>query len=97
MAKNDITPAIDFFTHNPRAKNENFSGCFKGRCQRIILLPKCGVDPIAGLSLGEMYRYGSFPAVSIQSDMLKLYSDFTSDYSQILICGIDLEERHNNL
>lgn len=88
FAENDITPAVDFFTHNPQLRMKTLVVVSKGNAKDYVA-SKVGLDPIGGISYGNMNRFSALTGVSLKSDMLKLNSDFSGDYTQILIAGID--------
>lgn len=91
FVKNDITPAIDFFTHNPELRMKTAVAVSKGDAKNYIA-SKAGLENLAGISLAEMAGYSVLPAVSIRTEMLTLNSEFSSDYSQLLIMGIDFKK-----
>jgi spore germination protein KC len=91
LAKHDITSALDFFTTNPELRMKTMVVVSKGDAKDYIA-SSAGTDIIIGLSLSEMYRYAPLPGVSIRTNILNLYSAFTSDYAQLLISGISLKK-----
>jgi len=88
FAKHDITPAIDFFTHSPQLRMKTIVVVSKGAAKNYVA-SNVGLSTNNGIAFLEMSRYSSLPAVSIKSNMLKLASDFSDDYSQMLVSRID--------
>lgn len=91
LARHDVTPVIDFFTHNPELRMKTLVAASKGEAKEYIA-SNAGSNVLSGLSLSDIFRYAPLPGVSIKSDMLTLYSNFTSDYAQLLISGITLKK-----
>jgi spore germination protein KC len=91
VAKHDITSVLGFFTTNPELRMKTMVVVSKGDAKDYIA-SSAGNNVIIGLSLSEMFRYAPLPGVSVKSDMLNLYSAFTSDYAQLLISGITLKK-----
>lgn len=91
FVENDITPAIDFFTHNPELRMKTTVAVSKGNAKEYIA-SKAGLENLTGISLANMGRFSVLPAVSIKSEMLTLNSEFSSDYSQLLIMGVNFRK-----
>lgn len=91
FVENDITPAIDFFTHNPELRMKTTVAVSKGNAKEYIA-SKAGLENLTGISLANIARFSVLPAVSIKSEMLTLNSEFSSDYSQLLIMGVNFKK-----
>jgi spore germination protein KC len=92
LAKSDVTAVLDFFTTSPELRMKTAIVVSKGIASDYIT-SHAGSNPIAGLSLGDLFANAPLTAVSIQSDVKGVYSAFTSDYSQMLICGITMKKK----
>lgn len=91
FAKNDITPAVDFFTHSPELRMKTTVVVSKGDAKKYIA-SKAGLDSLTGISLANIAKQSKLPAVSLETDMLSLNSEFSSDYSQILLSAVNFEK-----
>lgn len=84
LAEDDVTPVLDFFTHNPELRMKTWVAVAHGKAQDYISA-KTGIENIPGISISQLFRYHELPAESVASSMLNFYSDFKSESRQPLI------------
>jgi spore germination protein KC len=56
LAQDDITPVIDFFTHNHELRMKTWIAVAKGNANDFIVA-NAGMGSIPGQSLGDVFRY----------------------------------------
>lgn len=91
LARDDITPVIDFFSHNHELRMKTWMAVAKGSATDF-LKAKAGMGSIPGQSLADMFRYQQFTGLDFHSNLLKVYGDFTSDTTNLLIGSLSLEQ-----
>lgn len=84
MAEEDITPVVDFFTHNPELRMKTWVAVSHEDAGPIVSA-QTGIENIPGISLAELFRYHELPSESITSDMLHVFSEFKSESRQPLL------------
>ncbi|GFZ31997.1 spore gernimation protein GerC [Clostridium zeae] len=89
LARDSITPVIDFFTHNSELRMKTWVAVVKGEA-RPYIEAKTGMESIPALSLARLYKYGELPAKSIKSDMLTIFRDYKSDSQQPIISQLNM-------
>lgn len=92
LAREDITPVIDFFTHNPELRMKTWVGIARGKASEYVSV-KTGMEDIPGIAVAELFRYNQLPSISTQTDMLRLYSDFLSDSIQPIVSAFRKREK----
>jgi len=90
LARESITPVIDFFTHNPELRMKTNLVIANGNAKEY-LYSKAGMEQIPGMSLSEIIRYQSLTAESITSDMLRVAYDYNNQYLEPLISAVSLK------
>ena len=96
LARDDITPVIDFFSHNHELRMKTWMAVAKGSATDF-LKAKAGMGSIPGQSLADMFRYQQFTGLDFHSNLLKVYGDFTSDTTNLLIGSLSLEQATTKL
>lgn len=91
LARQDITPVIDFFTHNYELRMRTWVAVCKGEAMDYVNA-KTGMEDIPGVSISSLYRYAELPAESVRTELLKVFRDFTSDTVETLISALRLRE-----
>lgn len=94
LAEQDITPVVDFFTHNPELRMKTWVAVSQGPAKPYVAA-KTGIENIPGLGLAQLFRYHDLPAESVASDMLHLFSDFKSESRQPLVSAIRMKKEAN--
>lgn len=89
LARDSITPVVDFFTHNSELRMKTWIAVVKGEA-RPYIEAKTGMESIPALSLARLYKYGELPAKSIKSDMLTVFRDYKSDTQQPIISQLNM-------
>ncbi|MFX4262530.1 Ger(x)C family spore germination protein [Pelotomaculum propionicicum] len=91
LARDGITPVIDFFTHNPELRMKTGLVVARGNAGDY-LYAKAGMEDIPGVSMSEMGRYRSLIAETVESDLLRVSYDYNNEYSEPLISGVSLKK-----
>lgn len=91
VARDDITPVMDFFTHNPELRMKTWITVSEGKASDYIAT-QTGLEAISGTSIKQLFRYHSLVGVTINSDMLNVYSYFLSTTKQPLIAKVSLKK-----
>ncbi|MBK1810091.1 Ger(x)C family spore germination protein [Clostridium sp. YIM B02505] len=89
LARESITPVIDFFAHNSELRMKTWIAVVKGDA-RPYIEAKTGMESIPALSLARLYKYGQLPAKSIKSDMLTVFRDYKSETQQPIISQLNM-------
>ncbi|GKU26735.1 Ger(x)C family spore germination protein [Clostridium folliculivorans] len=89
VARDSITPVVDFFTHNSELRMKTWIAVVKGEA-RPYIEAKTGMESIPALSLARLFKYGELPAKSIKSDMLTVFRDYKSDSQQPIISQLNM-------
>lgn len=84
LAREGITPIVDFFTHNPELRMKTWVAVARGQASSYIGA-KTGMENIPAISLALLFQYHKLPAKSIQSDMVDLFRDYKSEVTQPLL------------
>ena len=92
MAREDITPVIDFFTRNQELRMRTWVAVSKGDAREYVAA-KTGIETIPGMSLSAIFRYAELPAETVRTEMLDVFRDFLSDAMQPVIARLELKER----
>jgi spore germination protein KC len=91
LAQDDITPVIDFFTHNYELRMKTWIAVAKGNANDFIVA-NAGMGSIPGQSLGDVFRYQEFTGLGLHSNLLKVYGDFTSESTNLLVSSLSFNE-----
>ncbi len=91
LAEDDITPVIDFFTHNHELRMKTWIAVAQGNANDY-LAANAGMGNIPGQSLGDVFRYQEFTGLGLDSTLLKVYGDFTSENTHPLIAALSFNE-----
>lgn len=87
LARYDVSPVIDFFTHNPELRMKTSIVVSKGKAKDYIGT-KQPMEDIGGVSLATMFDYAKLTGESIKGDMLRFSQDFFSNRKQPLLSMI---------
>ncbi len=85
VAREDITPVIDFFTRNQELRLRTWIVVARGTDARSIVTTKTGMENIPGASIAALLRYAELPGESVRADVARaLWSFLASDVNVIL-------------
>ena len=90
MAKDDITPIIDFFTHNPELRMKTWVAVCNGKAREYVST-KTGMEAYPALSASELFNYYELSAQSVRTSMDILFRDFQSETVQPFVSALYLE------
>lgn len=89
VAKDGITPIIDFFTHNVELRMKTWVAVVNGDARKYIEA-KTGMESIPALALARLYKYNELPGKSVKSDMLTVFRDYKSDTQEVIISQLNM-------
>lgn len=89
LAREGITPIVDFFTHNPELRMKTWVAVCRGEASAIVEA-QTGMETIPALSISRLYRYNDIVAKNIRTDMLTLFRDYRSETIQPIISTLNL-------
>jgi spore germination protein KC len=87
LARQGISPVVDFFTHNPELRMKTLVVIAKGDAKDYVSA-KTGMEKPSGLSFVNIESYRGLSAESVASDMQRLSTTLRSPYSNPIISTI---------
>jgi spore germination protein KC len=90
VARDSITPVIDFFTHNPELRMKAAVVIAKGKASDY-LVSKIGMENPPGLAFVLLEEYRKITAESVQSRMLEISSALKSEYGNPMISEVSIK------
>jgi len=93
LAKQGIAPVVDFFTVNAELRLKTMVVVAKGKAQDYVATRSVGIEDITGIAYNVMGSYSKLQAVSIQTDMLKLFSTFSSQNGQPILSTLTFQNQ----
>jgi len=91
LAKDDITPVIDFFTHNYELRMKTWIAVTPLSASAIIK-SNVGMGNIPGTAITEVFRFQKLTGMGIPSDLLNVHHDFSNEHSNLLISSLTLNQ-----
>ncbi|MCF6093301.1 Ger(x)C family spore germination protein [Microaerobacter geothermalis] len=92
VARDDITPVIDFFTRNVELRMRTWVAVARGEARNYVSA-KTGLENIPAMSISSLFRYSELPSESVKTEVIDLFSDFLSDSIQPMVSGLRMRER----
>lgn len=89
LAREGITPVMDFFTHNPELRMKTWVAVTRGNAESIVAV-NTGMEKIPAISISRLYLYSELPAKSIKTDMVTVFRDYKSDTIQPVLSVLRL-------
>lgn len=93
LAREDITPVIDFFTRNQELRMRTWVMVTRGSDARSIVASRTGMEEIPAMSISALMRYAQLPGESVRTDVVQLTSDFYAADREPVISAISLRPR----
>ena len=91
LAKDDIMPVIDYFTHNPELRMKTPIVVSTGNAMDYLSL-KSSQEEIPGVALSEIYKSGTLTGEFIQTDLLSFSRAFYGEYTQPVMSMISFKK-----
>ncbi len=91
LAKDDIAPVIDYFTHNPELRMKAHVLVSKGDAKNYLSL-KTSLDDISGISLSDVLTNNFLTSQYIHSDMLRLSQEYFNEHKQPILSMIQFKK-----
>ncbi len=91
LARDDITPVIDFFTHNHELRMKTWMAVTPLSAGDVVS-SNVGMGNAPGRSITEVFRFQNLTGLGLPSDLLNVYHDFTSENNNLLISSLTLNE-----
>lgn len=93
LAREDITPVVDFFTRNQELRMRTWVIVARGSDARSVVASSTGMEDIPANSISALLRYAQLPGESVRSDVVQLTSDFFGSDRQPVLSAITLRPR----
>lgn len=93
LAREDITPVIDFFTRNKELRMRSWMVVARGSTAREIVAAKNGLEQIPADSVSALLRYASLPGESVRTDISEVAAAYFSPMLHPVISAVRLRER----
>ena len=91
LAREDITPVIDFFTHNYELRMKTWVAITPLQASDIIK-SNAGMGNIPGRAITEVFRFQKLTGLGLPSDLLNVFHDFSDENNHILISRLTLNQ-----
>lgn len=91
LAKDDIGPVIDYFTHNPELRMKAAVVVSKGNAKDYVG-SKAGMEDVPGISLSNLMSYSTLTTDYVQSNMLLLSQEYFAEYKQPILTTIQFKD-----
>ncbi|MEA4925483.1 MAG: Ger(x)C family spore germination protein [Syntrophomonadaceae bacterium] len=91
LAQDDISPVIDFFSHNHELRMKTWIAVAQGNASDF-LAANAGMGSIPGQSMGDVFRYQQITGLGLPSNLLEVYRDFTSENKDFLITSLSFNQ-----
>lgn len=93
VARDDISPVIDFFTRNQELRMRTWVVVAKGTDAKSIVSAKTGMEQIPADSISALFRYAQLPGESLTTDMNEVAAAYFSPDLHPVIAAMSLRER----
>lgn len=93
VAKDDITPVMDFFTRNQELRMRTWVVVARGTSARAIVSAKTGMEKVPADSISALFRYATLPGEAVRTDMNELAAAFFSPDIHPVVSALSLEPR----
>lgn len=91
LAKEDIAPVIDYFTHNPELRMKAHVLVSKGNAKNYLSL-KTSLDDISGIALATILANNNLTSQYIHSDLLELSQEYFNEHKQPILSMIQFKK-----
>lgn len=91
LAREDITPVLDFFTHNHELRMKTWIAVTPLSASEIVS-SNAGMGNMPGRSVAEVFRFQNLTGMGLPSDMLHIYDNYTSRHTNMLISSLTLNQ-----
>lgn len=93
LAREDITPVMDFFTRNQELRMRTWVAVARGSQARDIVTTSTGMEDIPGISLSALLRYAQLPGEAIRSELGDVLHAFLARDDSPIIAALELKPR----
>ena len=91
LAQDDITPVVNFFTHNYELRMKTLVAVGKGKAGDF-LTATVGMGDVPGLSLSDLFRNQQFTGQGLTSTMLRIFEKFTSETTNPIMTALSFSK-----
>lgn len=91
LAREDITPVLDFFTHNHELRMKTWIAVTPLKAAEIVS-SNAGMGNMPGRSVAEVFRFQNLTGMGLPSDLLNVYDNFTGRDTNLLISSLTLNQ-----
>lgn len=93
MAREDLTPVMDFFTRNQELRMRTWLVVAKGAEARQIVALKTGMEQVPADSISALFRYAQLPGESVRSDVNEVAAAFFGPDVHPVIAAMSIQDR----
>ncbi|HWI51150.1 MAG TPA: Ger(x)C family spore germination protein [Symbiobacteriaceae bacterium] len=93
LARDDITPVIDFFTRNQELRMRTWVAVSRGTEARNIVSARTGMEDIPANSISALLRFAQLPGEGVHSDMGDALSAYLSKDQNPVLAVLELQPR----
>ncbi|MGE5676200.1 MAG: Ger(x)C family spore germination protein [Mycobacterium leprae] len=93
LAREDITPVIDFFTRNQELRMRTWIVVARDSDAKEVVAAKTGLEDIPADSISALFRYAQLPGETVRTDMNEVAASFFSPDLNPVISAMQLYER----
>lgn len=93
LAREGITPVIDFFTRNQELRMRTWIVVARGAEAREIVSAETGMEAVPANSISAIMRYASLPGESVRTDVSEVSHTFMNAELNPVISTVRLKER----
>ncbi len=90
LAREDITPVVDFFTRNQELRMRTWMVVARGARAETLVAAKTGMEPIPANTISALFRYGQLPGESVRTDVASVAEAFLAADTEPVISAMSL-------
>jgi spore germination protein KC len=93
LAREDVTPVIDFFTRNQELRMRTWFAVTRGTSARSIVSATTGIEQIPADSIAALFRYAQLPGEAVKTDVNDVASAFLGGDVEAVVTAVKLNNR----
>jgi spore germination protein KC len=93
VAREDLTPVMDFFTRNQELRMRTWIVVAKGTEARQIVALRTGIEQVPADSISALFRYAQLPGESVRSDVNEVAAAYFGPDVHPVIAAMSIQDR----
>jgi spore germination protein KC len=93
VARDDITPVMDFFTRNQELRMRTWVVVARGSTAKSVVAAQTGIEQVPADSISALFRYAQLPGESVKTDINDVVAAFFGPDVNPVIAAIKLNKR----